>query len=122
MKLEQIVSSGRCNRPSSMFWYGFEGTRKTGSAVSPKTLILDLQHGSDQYDVDRVHMDTWQDLINTLDCRLFLVRPGVVSGGVVTGDARTGDGVAVVVSTPHAPAPPASGVSLVCHRDWQTAV
>jgi hypothetical protein len=67
MKLEQIVSSGYCNRPSGQFWYGPEGTRKTGSTVSPRTLILDLERGSDQYAVDRVHIDTWKDLVNTLD-------------------------------------------------------
>jgi hypothetical protein len=66
-QLTQLVTSGRCNRPSGQFWYGPEGTRKTGAAVSPGTLILDLERGSDQYDVDRVHIDTWQDLVNTLD-------------------------------------------------------
>jgi AAA domain len=66
-KLEQLVSSGRHQRPSGQCWYGQEGTRKTGSAVSPKTLILDLEHGSDQYDCDRIHVDTYRDLLQALD-------------------------------------------------------
>jgi hypothetical protein len=66
-KLEQRVASGRCNRPTGQFWYGPEGTRKTGSAVSPKTLILDLEHGSDQYDVDRIHIETHRDLVESLE-------------------------------------------------------
>jgi AAA domain-containing protein len=67
IKLEELVSSGRCNRPSGQFRYGPEGTRKTGSAVSPVTLFLDLEHGSDQYDVDRIHIETYRDLIEALD-------------------------------------------------------
>jgi hypothetical protein len=67
MKLAQLVSSGRCHRPTGQFWYGLENTRKTGSSISEKTLILDLEHGSDQYDVDRAHIETHRDLIATLE-------------------------------------------------------
>jgi hypothetical protein len=66
-QLEQLVSSGRCNRPTGQFWYGPEGTRKTGSAVTPKTLFLDLERGSDQYDCGRIHVVTYRDLIDALD-------------------------------------------------------
>jgi hypothetical protein len=70
-KLEQLVTSGRCSRPSGQFWYGPEGTRKTGTAVSSRTLILDLERGSDQYEVDRIHIDTYRDLINSLELILL---------------------------------------------------
>jgi hypothetical protein len=66
-KLEELVSSGRCNRPTGQFWYGPEGTRKTGSAVSPKTLFLDLERGSDQYECDRIHIVSYRDLLEALD-------------------------------------------------------
>jgi hypothetical protein len=66
-KLEQLVTSGRCIRPTGHFWDGSEGTRKTGSAVSPKTLFLDLEHGTDQYETDRIHIVTYHDLIAALD-------------------------------------------------------
>jgi hypothetical protein len=66
-KLTDLLVSGPCNRPTGQFWYGPEGTRKTGSAVSPQTLILDLERGSDQYDVDRIHIETYHDLIHALD-------------------------------------------------------
>src|SRR6516225_7915792 len=66
-QLEQLVSSGRCNRPTGQFWYGPEGTRKTGSAVSSKTLFLDLERGSDQYDCERIHIATYRELIQALD-------------------------------------------------------
>jgi hypothetical protein len=67
LQLKQLVSSGRCNRPTGHFWYGPEGTRKTGSATSPTTLFLDLERGSDQYDVDRIHISTYRDLMEALD-------------------------------------------------------
>jgi AAA domain len=67
LELEQLVSSGRCNRPTGQFWYGPEATRKTGSVVSPTTLFLDLERGSDQYDVDRVHISAYRDLTEALD-------------------------------------------------------
>src|SRR6516165_12594755 len=67
LQLEQLVSSGRCNRPTGQFWYGPEGTRKTGSAVSPKTLFLDLERGSDQYECDRIHIVSYRDLLEALD-------------------------------------------------------
>jgi hypothetical protein len=67
LQLEQLVSSGRCNRPTGQFWYGPEGTRKTGSAVSSKTLFLDLERGSDQYDCERIHIATYRELIQALD-------------------------------------------------------
>ena len=66
-KLDQLINSGRCNRPTGQFWYGPEGTRKTGSATSPITLFLDLERGSDQYDVDRIHISTYRDLMEALD-------------------------------------------------------
>jgi hypothetical protein len=66
-KLQGLLISGRCNRPTGQFWYGPEGTRKTGSAVSSKTLFLDLERGSDQYDCERVHIATYRDLIQALD-------------------------------------------------------
>jgi hypothetical protein len=65
--LEQLLISGRCNRPTAQFWYGPEGTRKTGSVVSPKTLFLDLERGTDQYDCERIHIETYRDLIQALD-------------------------------------------------------
>ena len=67
LQLDQLINSGRCNRPTGQFWYGPEGTRKTGSAVSPTTLILDLERGSDQYDVDRIHISAYRDLTEALD-------------------------------------------------------
>ncbi|MGA8655662.1 MAG: ATP-binding protein [Chthoniobacterales bacterium] len=67
LQLEQLVTSGHCARPTGQLWYGPEGTRKTGSAVSPKTLFLDLERGSDQYDCDRIHIETYRDLIQSLD-------------------------------------------------------
>jgi len=67
LQLEHLVSSGRCNRPTGQFWYGPEGTRKTGSAVSSKTLFLDLERGSDQYDCERIHIATYRELIQALD-------------------------------------------------------
>lgn len=67
MKLESFITSGRCVRPTGQFWYGLEGTRKTGTAVSPQTLDLDLERGSDQYDMDRIHIETYADLIKALD-------------------------------------------------------
>ncbi len=67
MKLSERISSGVVIRPQGMFWHGPEGTRKTGSAVSPKTLFLDLERGSDQYDVDRIHIVTYRDLLEALD-------------------------------------------------------
>ena len=66
-KLQELLISGRCNRPTGQFWYGPEGTRKTGSAVSSKTLFLDLERGSDQYDCERIHIATYRDLIQALD-------------------------------------------------------
>jgi hypothetical protein len=66
-KLTTLLISGRCNRPTGQFWYGPEGTRKTGSAVSPGTLFLDLERGSDQYACDRIHVVTYRDLIDALD-------------------------------------------------------
>jgi hypothetical protein len=66
-KLADLLISGRCNRPTGQFWYGPEGTRKTGSAVSPKTLFLDLERGSDQYECDRIHIASYRDLIDSLD-------------------------------------------------------
>jgi hypothetical protein len=66
-KLQELLISGRCNRPTGQFWYGPEGTRKTGSAVSPMTLFLDLERGTDQYDCDRIHIATYRDLIQSLD-------------------------------------------------------
>jgi hypothetical protein len=70
-KLEQRITSGRCSRPSGMFWYGPEGTRKTGAAISSRTLILDLERGSDQYAVDRIHINTYRDLIDSLELILL---------------------------------------------------
>ena len=66
-KLQELLISGRCKRPTGQFWYGPEGTRKTGSAVSSKTLFLDLERGSDQYDCERIHITTYRDLIQSLD-------------------------------------------------------
>ena len=66
-KLKELLISGRCNRPTGQFWYGPEGTRKTGSAVSPRTLFLDLERGTDQYDCERIHIATYRDLIQSLD-------------------------------------------------------
>jgi len=57
-QLQELLISGRCNRPTGQFWYGPDGTRKTGSAVSSKTLFLDLERGSDQYDCERIHIAT----------------------------------------------------------------
>jgi hypothetical protein len=67
MKLTDLIQTGKITRPQGMFWFGPEGTRKTGSAVSPKTLFLDLEHGSDQYNCDRVHIESYRDLIEILD-------------------------------------------------------
>jgi hypothetical protein len=64
------ITSGKHSRPTGQFWYGPEGSRKTGTAVSPKTLFLDLEHGSDQYAVDRIHIETYHDLLATLDALL----------------------------------------------------
>jgi AAA domain-containing protein len=68
MNLTHLIQTGVINRPKGMFWYGLEGTRKTGTAVQfPKALILDLEHGSDQYDCQRVTIVNFGELLQTLD-------------------------------------------------------
>jgi hypothetical protein len=66
-KLVDLLISGRCNRPVGIFEYGPEGAHKTGSLVNENSLFLDMERGSDQYEVDRIHIETYRDLIQALD-------------------------------------------------------
>jgi hypothetical protein len=65
--LMDLITGGVVNRPQGIVCYGPQNTRKTGSFVSPKTLFVDLERGTDQYAVDRIHIDTYEQFIRTLD-------------------------------------------------------
>src|SRR5215469_12740364 len=74
--LQSFISSGVVTRPVGIFALGQEGTGKTGSFVNQSTsesqvafrsLFLDLEHGSDQYNCDRIHIDNYRQFVETLD-------------------------------------------------------
>lgn len=68
MKLEELVTSGRKNRPRRLLVYGVAGVGKTTFAVScPKSLILDLEDGSGDLECTRVAGDRISTINDVLD-------------------------------------------------------
>jgi AAA domain len=65
--LATLITRGKVERPTIVLSYGLENSRKTGSYVDRSCLHCDFEHGSDQYDVDRIHIETYPQFVQVLD-------------------------------------------------------
>jgi hypothetical protein len=61
--LKRIVK-GKIERPPRVLIYGFEGVGKTTAAIgSPDPFVIDANKGSGQFNVRRVFVDTWEEIL-----------------------------------------------------------
>lgn len=61
------IIKGKITRPQRVVIYGVESVGKTSFAAQfPKPLFLDIEGGTAHLDTDRVAVESWQELINSL--------------------------------------------------------
>lgn len=65
------IVSGKRMKPVRVVIYGTEGIGKTTfCSMFPKPLFIDTEGGTDEYDLDRVPVSDWRELIDTvMECR-----------------------------------------------------
>ena len=57
------ITSGRIASPQRIVLYGTGGIGKTSlAALAPNPVFLDLEHGTEELDVQRIQLDGWDDL------------------------------------------------------------
>lgn len=62
------ITRGKLEQAPRVLIYSFEGVGKTSWAVgSPEPFIIDINKGSSAFDVPRVFVDTWQEVIDWVD-------------------------------------------------------